>query len=54
MLDNQDRESFDESIIDLYLRGLITIEYDENLEARINLTRRGKRLAEILKETFRD
>lgn len=35
----------DESLMELYRRGVIEIEYDENLEASFKISEEGKRLA---------
>ena len=53
-------EYVDRSLMDLYEKGLVEIEYDENLEATIHLNEEGFRIAkengliEIDPETFRN
>ena len=39
------QQHVDRSLIELYNRGLINVEYDENLEAIISMTDEGKLLA---------
>jgi hypothetical protein len=42
------QEYVDRGLLDLYNRGLIEIEYDENLEATIWLSEEGKEIAETM------
>lgn len=39
------QEHVDNSLVELYNRGLINVEYDENLEATISMSPEGERLA---------
>lgn len=43
---NAHQNHVDESLIQLYEMGLITVEYDENLEATIEMSEEGRRLAQ--------
>lgn len=38
----------DATLIDLFEKGLLSVEYDENLEAHMQLTEEGKRVAKEL------
>ena len=42
------QEYVDRGLLDLYSRGLIQIEYDENLEATIWLSEEGKQIAQSM------
>ena len=42
------QEYVDRGLLDLYNRGLIEVEYDENLEATIWLSEEGKEIAETM------
>jgi predicted transcriptional regulator len=42
-------EELDEDLRHLYHLGLITVEYDENLEARFSITEEGKK---VLQQNF--
>lgn len=39
------KDHVDKSMLDLYEKGLIEVEYDENLEATIKISPEGQRLA---------
>ena len=41
-------EEVDETILSLYEKGLVDVEYDENLVARFSLTEKGERVTDQL------
>ena len=43
---NAHQEHVDETLLDLYKKDLISVEYDENLQATISLTDQAKKIIE--------
>jgi hypothetical protein len=41
-------EEVDETILSLYEKGLVDVEYDENLVARFSLTEKGEQVTDQL------